>query len=100
MHLQGKFLLHGAVSKAVIFLEGPPPGIDILIDSLVLKRATKIPRPPLLNFEVSRSSYSPYYFQNLCLYTLLSPCLAFVDRGRYLNIILLENLAFHHVVHI
>ncbi|XP_072991513.1 endo-1,4-beta-xylanase 1-like isoform X1 [Typha latifolia] len=51
VHLQGKFLLHGAVSKALIFLEGPPAGIDILLDSLVITRATKVPPAPLPNFE-------------------------------------------------
>lgn len=52
--LQGKFLLNGVASKVVIFLEGPPPGTDILVDSLVVKRAAKVPSSPPPYFEVSR----------------------------------------------
>ncbi|CAL9072781.1 unnamed protein product [Musa textilis] len=39
--LQGKFLLNGVASRAIIFIEGPPPGTDILVDSLVVRRAMK-----------------------------------------------------------
>ncbi|XP_020257936.1 uncharacterized protein LOC109834338 isoform X2 [Asparagus officinalis] len=42
--LQGKFLLNGIASKAVIYLEGPPMGTDILVNSLVVKRAKKLLR--------------------------------------------------------
>ncbi|RYR55593.1 hypothetical protein Ahy_A06g030778 isoform B [Arachis hypogaea] len=41
--MQGKFLLNGSPSKVVIYLEGPPPGTDILVNSLVVKRAPKTP---------------------------------------------------------
>ncbi|GER43610.1 glycosyl hydrolase family 10 protein /carbohydrate-binding domain-containing protein [Striga asiatica] len=41
--VQGEFLLNGFPSKVVIYLEGPPPGTDILLDTLVLKNA---PEPP------------------------------------------------------
>lgn len=43
MQLQGKFLLNGSPLRAIIFLEGPPPGTDILINSLVVKHAEKVP---------------------------------------------------------
>lgn len=46
VQLQGKFLLNGSESKAVIYLEGPPPGVDILVDSFVVKHAEKIPPSP------------------------------------------------------
>ncbi|XP_051127337.1 endo-1,4-beta-xylanase 1-like isoform X2 [Andrographis paniculata] len=48
--LQGKFLLNGTPSRVVIFLEGPPPGTDILLDNLVVKHAGKAPpaSPPLI----------------------------------------------------
>ncbi|PKA49691.1 hypothetical protein AXF42_Ash004232 [Apostasia shenzhenica] len=46
IHLQGKFLLNGATSKVVIFLEGPPLGIDILVNSLIIKRAEKVRSSP------------------------------------------------------
>ncbi|XP_064992982.1 endo-1,4-beta-xylanase 2-like isoform X2 [Musa acuminata AAA Group] len=39
--LQGKFLLNGVASRAIIFIEGPPPGTDILVDSFVVRRAMK-----------------------------------------------------------
>ncbi|XP_057721324.1 endo-1,4-beta-xylanase 1-like [Arachis stenosperma] len=41
--MQGKFLLNGSPSKVVIYLEGPLPGTDILVNSLVVKRAPKTP---------------------------------------------------------
>lgn len=49
-NLQGKFLLNGHTSNAVIYLEGPPLGTDILVNSLVVKRAEKLPPSPLLMF--------------------------------------------------
>lgn len=47
--LQGKFLLNGSPLRVIIFLEGPPPGTDILINRLVVKHAEKVP-PPLRPF--------------------------------------------------
>ncbi|KAJ8498258.1 hypothetical protein OPV22_008810 [Ensete ventricosum] len=41
VQLQGKFLLNGVASRAIIFIEGPPPGTDILVDSFVVRRAMK-----------------------------------------------------------
>ncbi|XP_059634092.1 endo-1,4-beta-xylanase 1-like [Cornus florida] len=46
VQLQGKFLLNGSPSRVVIYLEGPPAGTDILINSLALKHAEKIPPSP------------------------------------------------------
>ncbi|CAN8241200.1 unnamed protein product [Cochlearia groenlandica] len=43
---KGKFLLNGSASRVVIYIEGPPPGTDILIDSLTVKYAEKIPPSP------------------------------------------------------
>lgn len=43
VQLQGKFLINGSPSRAVIFLEGPPPGTDILLNNLVVKHAAKVP---------------------------------------------------------
>ncbi|XP_021888823.1 uncharacterized protein LOC110807853 isoform X1 [Carica papaya] len=42
--LQGKFLLNSSPSRAVIFLEGPPPGVDILVNSFIAKHADKMAR--------------------------------------------------------
>lgn len=41
--LQGKFLLNGSPSKVVLYLEGPPSGTDILVNTLVVKHAAKTP---------------------------------------------------------
>ncbi|CAL9778504.1 unnamed protein product [Musa acuminata subsp. burmannicoides] len=41
VQLQGKFLINGVASKAVIFIEGPPVDTDILLNSLVVKHAEK-----------------------------------------------------------
>ncbi|KAK4416729.1 Endo-1,4-beta-xylanase 1 [Sesamum alatum] len=50
VQLQGKFLLNGSPSKVVIYLEGPPPGTDILLDNFVVKHAAKAPpaSPPAI----------------------------------------------------
>ncbi|MQM14991.1 hypothetical protein Taro_047925 [Colocasia esculenta] len=45
VQLQGKFLLNNHPSRAVIYLEGPPPGTDILVDNFMVRRAKK--HPPL-----------------------------------------------------
>ncbi|XP_038715843.1 endo-1,4-beta-xylanase 1-like isoform X2 [Tripterygium wilfordii] len=46
VQLQGKFLLNGSPSKVVLYIEGPPAGTDILVNSLVVKHAEKIPPSP------------------------------------------------------
>ncbi|KAI3689102.1 hypothetical protein L2E82_47051 [Cichorium intybus] len=46
IQLEGNFLLNGSPSKIVIYLEGPPPGVDILLNNLVVKHAEKIPPSP------------------------------------------------------
>ncbi|KAK8948384.1 hypothetical protein KSP39_PZI004973 [Platanthera zijinensis] len=48
VNLRGKFLLNGPTSKAVIYLEGPSLGTDILVNSLIVKRAQRLPPPPLM----------------------------------------------------
>ncbi|KAK4781636.1 hypothetical protein SAY86_015738 [Trapa natans] len=44
--LQGKFLLNNSPSKVVIYIEGPPAGTDILLNSLTVKHAEKTPPSP------------------------------------------------------
>lgn len=46
VQLRGKFLLNSSPLKVVIYLEGPPQGVDILLNSLVVKHAAKIPPSP------------------------------------------------------
>lgn len=52
MQLEGKFLLNGSASKVVVYLEGPPPGVDILLNGMVVKHAEKIPPSPPPYIEV------------------------------------------------
>ncbi|XP_031407319.1 endo-1,4-beta-xylanase 1-like [Punica granatum] len=44
--LQGKFLLNNSPSKVIVFIEGPPAGTDILVNSFIVKHAEKIPPSP------------------------------------------------------
>ncbi|XP_058217198.1 endo-1,4-beta-xylanase 1-like isoform X3 [Rhododendron vialii] len=46
VQLQGKFLINASPSKVVVYLEGPPPGTDILLNSLIVKHAEKVPPSP------------------------------------------------------
>ncbi|PKA54234.1 Putative Pol polyprotein from transposon element Bs1 [Apostasia shenzhenica] len=46
VQLKGKFLLNTVGSRVIIYLEGPPPGIDILLNSMEVKHAHKIPPSP------------------------------------------------------
>ncbi|XP_073119734.1 endo-1,4-beta-xylanase 1-like isoform X2 [Henckelia pumila] len=50
VQLQGKFLLNGVPSRVIIFLEGPPPGTDILLNNIIVKHAAKAPpaSPPVI----------------------------------------------------
>ncbi|KAJ4781128.1 hypothetical protein LUZ62_065385 [Rhynchospora pubera] len=50
VQLQGNFFLSGTISKAVIFVEGPQPNTDILLNSLVVKHAEKVPPAPEPDF--------------------------------------------------
>uniref|UniRef100_A0A1J3JJZ3 Endo-1,4-beta-xylanase A n=1 Tax=Noccaea caerulescens TaxID=107243 RepID=A0A1J3JJZ3_NOCCA len=47
IQVKGKFLLNGSASRVVIYIEGPPPGTDILLNSLTVKHAEKVPPSPL-----------------------------------------------------
>ncbi|KAE9609336.1 hypothetical protein Lal_00020396 [Lupinus albus] len=49
--MQGKFLLNGSPSKVVVYLEGPPSGTDILLNTLVIKHAPKTPPSTPPDFE-------------------------------------------------
>lgn len=46
VQLQGKIFINASPSKVVVYLEGPPPGTDILLNSLVVKHAEKVPPSP------------------------------------------------------
>ncbi|KAG6492319.1 endo-1,4-beta-xylanase 1-like [Zingiber officinale] len=51
VQLKGKFLMNGEASKIVVFVEGPPAGMDILLGSLVIKHAEKAPPSSPPDFE-------------------------------------------------
>lgn len=55
--LHGKFLLNGFPSKVVIYLEGPPPGTDILLNSFVVRHAERRPSLHAKVVEVSWPSF-------------------------------------------
>ncbi|GJN40457.1 hypothetical protein PR202_gb29672 [Eleusine coracana subsp. coracana] len=61
-HLKGKFLLHAPFSKAVVFIEGPPAGIDILVDGLIISPARKLQAAPCPRIE--NVSYGANILQN------------------------------------
>ncbi|KAL0645804.1 hypothetical protein Bca4012_044095 [Brassica carinata] len=47
VELKGKFLIHGSPSRVILYLEGPPPGTDILVNTLDVKHARRNrPSPP------------------------------------------------------
>jgi hypothetical protein len=52
--MKGKFLLHAPFSKAIVFIEGPSAGIDILVDGLVISPARKLQAAPCPRIEVGR----------------------------------------------
>lgn len=41
VQLKGKFLLNPDIDKAVVYIEGPPPDIDVFVDHFVVKLADK-----------------------------------------------------------
>lgn len=53
VELKGKFVIQGSPSRVILYLEGPPSGSDILLNSLVVKHAKRNrPSPPPF-YEVS-----------------------------------------------
>ncbi|CAN0921975.1 Endo-1,4-beta-xylanase 1 [Linum grandiflorum] len=51
MQLEGEFLLNSLPSRAIIFIEGPPAGTDVLLNSLVVQHAPKIPSSSRPSFQ-------------------------------------------------
>ncbi|CAN8307996.1 unnamed protein product [Cochlearia groenlandica] len=47
IELKGKFVINGSPSRAILYLEGPPPGVDILVNTFDVKHARRNhPSPP------------------------------------------------------
>lgn len=81
MQIQGKFLLSGTISKAVIFIEGPPPSADILLNSLVVKHAEKTPPAPAPDFSVSSCPLLHLHFL-ITNYNVASYCNFYTFKAR------------------
>uniref|UniRef100_A0A804P959 GH10 domain-containing protein n=1 Tax=Zea mays TaxID=4577 RepID=A0A804P959_MAIZE len=85
VQLQGKILLNSTVAKASIYIEGPPAGVDVLLDSLVVKHAQKAPPAPAPDFE--NLEYGANIMQNSNLddglngWFPLGPCTLSVHDG-------------------
>ncbi|TVU45739.1 hypothetical protein EJB05_05237, partial [Eragrostis curvula] len=85
VQLQGKILLNSTVAKASIYIEGPPAGIDLLLDSLVVKHAQKAPPAPAPDFE--KLEYGANIIQNSNLddglngWFPLGPCALSIHDG-------------------
>jgi len=81
VQLQGKILLNSTVAKASIYIEGPPAGVDVLLDSLVVKHAQKAPPAPAPDFEVIEHNVLGFAFtvtvqyiavlRQICCYTCM-----------------------------
>ncbi|KAF8681782.1 hypothetical protein HU200_045220 [Digitaria exilis] len=85
VQLQGKILLNSTVAKASIYIEGPPAGVDVLLDSLVVKHAQKTPPAPAPDFE--KLEYGANIIQNSNLddglngWFPLGPCTLSIHDG-------------------
>ncbi|CAN6317288.1 unnamed protein product [Urochloa humidicola] len=85
VQLQGKILLNSTVAKASIYIEGPPAGVEVLLDSLVVKHAQKAPPAPAPDFE--NLEYGANIIQNSNLddglngWFPLGPCTLSVHGG-------------------
>ena len=71
VQLQGKFLLNSSPKKVVIYIEGPPAGTDILVNSFTVKHAEKIPPspPPVIEVDCLRKHLNfllLFLHQNFC----------------------------------
>ncbi|CAN8244868.1 unnamed protein product [Cochlearia groenlandica] len=51
IEFKGKFKLNGPATRVIIYVEGPPPGTDILLNSLIVKPAEEMPPLQLLPVE-------------------------------------------------
>ncbi|CAI0464280.1 unnamed protein product [Linum tenue] len=86
VQLQGEFLLNGFPSRVIIYFEGPPAGTDILINSLVVQHAAKMPssaRPVFQDppFDVNVIENSNLDDGTTAGWFALGNCLLTVERG-------------------
>uniref|UniRef100_A0A7N0UMP0 GH10 domain-containing protein n=2 Tax=Kalanchoe fedtschenkoi TaxID=63787 RepID=A0A7N0UMP0_KALFE len=85
VQLQGRFLLNPSPLTVMVYLEGPPAGIDILVNSFVVKHAAKVPpSPPPV---IENPNYGVNILQNAALtdgtnsWTPLGNCTLSVATG-------------------
>ncbi|CAI0464240.1 unnamed protein product [Linum tenue] len=86
VQLQGEFLLNGFPSRVIIYFEGPPAGTDILINSLIVQHAAKMPssaRPVFQDppFDVNVIENSNLDDGTTAGWFALGNCLLTVERG-------------------
>ncbi|XP_028554944.1 endo-1,4-beta-xylanase 1 [Dendrobium catenatum] len=101
VQLQGKFLVNSVAAKVVIYLEGPPPGVDILLNTMVVKHAQKI--PPSLPPDTENVLYGVSIITNNNLidglngWSPLGSCTLNVGQGapRILPPMAIDSLASH-----
>ncbi|KAI0501449.1 hypothetical protein KFK09_016394 [Dendrobium nobile] len=101
VQLQGKFLVNSVAAKVVIYLEGPPPGVDILLNTMVVKHAQKV--PPSLPPDTENVLYGVSIITNNNLidglngWSPLGSCTLNVGQGapRILPPMAIDSLASH-----
>lgn len=74
--LKGKFLLNGTPARAVVYIEGPPPGIDVFVDHFDVKPAEKSPparRPYIEVTHIKFLAFQHFTF-SVCLMNHLISC--------------------------
>jgi hypothetical protein len=92
--MQGKFLLNDSPSKVIVYLEGPPAGTDILLNTLVIKHAAKTPPSSPPDFEVRLSSLLKFKLK-CCFNLMCFCCMANYVSFKHLKIVIvLQNVAF------
>ncbi|XP_020590650.1 uncharacterized protein LOC110031660 [Phalaenopsis equestris] len=101
VQLQGKFLVNSVASKVVIYLEGPPPGVDILLNSMIVQHSQKL--PPSLPPDTENVLYGVNIITNSNLtddlngWSPLGPCTLSIAQGapRILPPMAKDSLASH-----
>ncbi|CAI9111225.1 OLC1v1011398C1 [Oldenlandia corymbosa var. corymbosa] len=103
VQMKGKFVINSFASQVIIFLQGPSPGIDILLKSLVVKQAAKetpSPRPMIKDpgYGVNIITNNNLNHGSLSGWFPLGNCRLSVGKGSPLVLppIAKESLRTHH----
>jgi hypothetical protein len=60
VHLEGKLLLFHEIQKAIVFLEGPPAGTDILVNRFTVASAKSVACSPPTSLQVGLKLLSSF----------------------------------------